>query len=127
MTNKRLKPETKLEKRVLAWCNEIRKRFGKRPVRMFKKGIPKSIHHCPLINTIDLPDQLCCSIGSSLFCGLFSIDNEVTLRVRDNGPPRAFMDDCDIELPRHVAQFTMKFDRQKSKRYREFDSGKVKE
>ncbi len=40
------------DKRVLAWCNKIRAKLGKKPVRMIRKGVPHRLRECALAKTI---------------------------------------------------------------------------
>lgn len=40
------------DKRVLAWCNRIRAKLGKKPVRYIRKGMRDKTCDCPLANTI---------------------------------------------------------------------------
>lgn len=103
-----VKPRTKLEKRVLAYCNEVRKKFGLRPRKVLRKGVPHHGEKCVVALTIGLSDPFRCYV----LCGKVNVGKRIV--------PSIFEDVVLNEyLPRYVRQFTIKFDRQLSKRYRE--------
>lgn len=50
---KRVKPRTERERRVLAWCNKVRERLGRKPVGRFTPGHPCNANECVIARTID--------------------------------------------------------------------------
>lgn len=43
---------TNADKRALEWCNEVRAKMGKKPVRMIRKGVPMGTRSGALSRTI---------------------------------------------------------------------------
>lgn len=50
---KRVKPRTDRERRVLAWCNKVRAKLGRKPVATLACGDKFYVCECVLMRTLD--------------------------------------------------------------------------
>lgn len=82
---KRVKPRTERERRVLAWCNKVRAKLGRKPVDMFACGLAGNCFECVIARTI----------GDAIAGG-------VSVRHRESG--------LKVTTPRYIQYFIVSFD-----------------